>query len=52
MRPQVDDDLPERMDEIVAKETIVPVEHFTFQQKLETLCEICEDPQVQRLLNK
>ena len=52
MRPQVDDDLPERLDDIVAKETIVPPSHFTFQQKVEILCEMCETPQVQRMLNK
>ena len=50
MRPQVDDDLPERLDQIVEQETVVPASHFTFQQKVEILCEICEDPQVQRLL--
>lgn len=42
MRPNVSDDVVERVEEIVDAEANVPVEHLTFEQRVAFLCELVE----------
>jgi hypothetical protein len=43
MRPEIDDDVVEAVDELVDEHTRVPVDHLTFNQRVGTLVEITRD---------
>lgn len=43
MRPEIDDDVAAAVDELVDEHTRVPVEHLTFNQRVEVLVEITRD---------
>jgi hypothetical protein len=43
MRPEIDDDVVEAVDELVDEHTRVPVDHLTFNQRVGVLVEIVRD---------
>jgi len=43
MRPEIDDEVAAAVDELVDEHTRVPVEHLTFNQRVEVLVEITRD---------
>ena len=43
MRPEIDEEVAAAVDELVDEHTRVPVEHLTFNQKVEVLVEITRD---------
>lgn len=43
MRPNVSDDLVERVEEIADDKTNIPVEHLTFEQRVAYLCDLVEE---------
>jgi len=43
MRPEIDDDVAAAVDELVDEHTRVPVEHLSFNQRVEVLVEITRD---------
>jgi hypothetical protein len=43
MRPEIDEEVAAAVDELVDEHTRVPVEHLTFNQRVEVLVEITRD---------
>jgi len=43
MRPEIDDDVVEAVDELVDRHTRVPVKHLTFNQRVEVLVAIADE---------